>query len=109
MYDQKKLRTAATRLARRANLAAQLLNIPRQLRHTTKTARKAIQQALMEFTIRGGKLVIHPEPLLARPHEPGFPEIREMPRHLRLRQVQHANNIAYAQLAAAKQVKDAQA
>src|SRR5947207_3440241 len=92
---KKILRAATARLAGRAYLPAQFLNVASQLRHTAEAARQAVQQAPMEFAVRGGQFVVHPEPLLACADKTGFPKICQVARHLRLRQVEHADNVTH--------------
>lgn len=52
--------------------------------------------------------VVHPLPLAPRPHNPGIPQIRQMPRDLRLALPQDLHKIADADLCSIHQMQQAQ-
>ena len=60
----------------------------------------------MEVAAGAGKLVVHPQTALARRHQVGTPEIREMAGDGRLRQAKHLDDVADAHLPLLEQVKN---
>ena len=77
----------------------QLLRVARELRHVLETACQAIEQLRMKRIPRRREPVVHPQPFPPRLDEPGPPQIRQMPRRLRLRHGEHAHDLAHAQFA----------
>src|SRR5687768_7592252 len=82
MYAAKKNASVAALPARLAG--PQRLGIPGQFRHGPEAAGEAVEQLLVELIAGGGEFVIAPQPLLPRPHQPGLPQVCQVPRDLRL-------------------------
>jgi hypothetical protein len=76
-----------------------------KLRHVFAATRQAIEQLLMKGAGRWRKAVVVPKPVLPRLNQPRPPQIRQVPRSGRLRHVEDADDIAYAQLAREEQIQ----
>jgi hypothetical protein len=81
---------------------ANLLGVPRKLRHIAEAARQAIKQLRVECACRSRQFVVHPLSLASNVHESRFAEIRKMARNLWLRKAKHIDDVADTKLARSK-------